>query len=211
MNGIKFDDVHSYADLNLVLAPFDIPSAKPKEKYLDIPGGDGSLDLTESLGEVKFQDRKAKFTFTVFPSDDFEIKKTKVSNFLNGRRFKIRVDKDPDYYWEGRCAVDDYASNKSVHQIVVVATLAPYKLKNSLTEVDVSAGTDIPVVLENARKTAIPAITVEADTIISFGGKTISLTAGTHKVLDLVLVEGKNHVTVTSTKDVKFTYQEGDL
>lgn len=133
MKGIWFDDVHSHTDLNLVLSEINIPPAIPKTTFVDIPGGDGSVDLSEALGEVKFKDRGCSFTFTAFPDDDFEVKKRQVSNLLNGKRCKIIVDKDPDYYWIGRCSVDEYASDKRVHQIVVVATVAPYKLKRNVT------------------------------------------------------------------------------
>ena len=137
MKGIWFDDVHSYNDLNLVLSKPDIPPATAKENFVDIPGGDGSVDLTEALGEVKFKDRKCSFAFTVFPTDDFEEKKKEVSNLLNGKRCKIRLDKDPNYYWLGRCAVNNYESDKNLHKIVVGATVAPYKYKLDETVVTV--------------------------------------------------------------------------
>lgn len=137
MKGVWFDDVHSYTDLNLVLSEVNLPPAVPKTVFVDIPGGDGSVDLTEALGEVKYKSRDGSFTFTAFPSDDFEVKKRQVSNLLNGKRCKIRLDKDPDYYWIGRCVVDDYASDKNVHTIVVAFTVDPYKLKNDETFVAV--------------------------------------------------------------------------
>lgn len=135
MKGIKFDDVHSFTDLNLVLTEVNIPPATVKTNFVDIPGGDGSVDLTEAHGEVKYNDRECTFTFTVFPYEDFEVKKKQVSNLLNGKRCKITVDKDPDYYWLGRCSVNEYASNKNLHKIVVGARVAPYKLKQSVTTV----------------------------------------------------------------------------
>lgn len=137
MNGIWFDDVHSWYDLNLVLAPVEIPPAIPKTNFVDIPGGNGSADLTEALGEVKFKDRDCKFTFTVFPYEDFEEKKRVISNLLNGKRCKITLDKDPHYYWIGRCSVNDYASDRNLHKIVVSAKLAPYKLRLKPTVVSV--------------------------------------------------------------------------
>ena len=211
MKGIKFDDVHSYDDLNLVLSEVSIPPATAKTNFVDIPGGDGSVDLTEALGEVKFEDRGCKFTFTVFPSEDFEVKKRKISNLLNGKRCKIVVDKDPDYYWMGRCSIDEYASDKNLHKIVVGAVVAPYKLKHNQTKVIVPAGTKVAATLQNSRKTAIPTITCTAEATVIFNGNTFTFNAGTHKNLNITLVEGANAVTVTSTKDVVFTYQEGDL
>ena len=211
MKGIWFDNIHSYADLNLVLSDIKIPPAAVKTTYVDIPGGDGSVDLTEALGEVKFKDRACKFTYTVFPSDDFEEKKKQVSNLLNGKRCKIVVDKDPNYYWEGRCSIDEYSSDKNLHKLVVGATVAPYKLKTNQTTVNVHAGEEVTVSLQNGRKTVVPVISCTAETVIVFGDNTFNFNAGTHKDLGIKLIEGNNTVTVTSSADVTFTYQEGDL
>lgn len=211
MRGIWFGDTHSYEDLNLVLSKVEIPPASPKTNYVDIPGGDGSVDLTEALGSVRFRDRECTFTFSVLPMDDFEVKKREVSNLLNGLKCKIRVDKDPDYYWEGRCAVDDYASDKNIHTIVIRAIVAPYKLKVYETKVIVPSGTAVVRSLENGRKTVVPTIVATTSATIIFGGNTYNINAGTHKILNIELVHGDNPVTVTSTANVTFTYQEGDL
>lgn len=135
MKGVKFNDIHSHKDLNLVLSSVSIPPAQPKTNFIDIEGADGSLDLTEALGEVKYKDRNCEFVFSVFPTDDFEDKKTEVSNLLNGQVCKITLDKDADYFYFGRCIVDNYKSNKLLRQITVKATVQPYKHKQDETEV----------------------------------------------------------------------------
>lgn len=211
MHGVWFDGLHSYADLNLVLSKVEFPPAKPKTNFVDIPGADGSVDQTETLGEVRFQDRKPVFTFTVMPTDDYEEKKREVSNLLNGQRKKIALDKDPGYYWTGRCEIDKYSSNKKIRQIVVSATVAPYKLKEHVTKVTIPAGTAVVKTLRNSRKSAVPIIMCTADTTVIFKGDTFQFGTGTHKNLSIKLVEGDNQVTVTSTGTVEFTYQEGDL
>lgn len=211
MKGIHFGTIHSYEDLNLVLSKVNIPPATVKTNFVDIPGGNGSVDLTEALGEPKFNDRECSFTFTVFPSDDFEEKKREVSNLLNGKRCHITLDKDPDFYWDGRCQLNDYESDKNLHKIVVGATVAPYKLLQSQTKVIVPAGESVVRTLLNGRKTVIPTITNTADATIVFGDNTFTLEAGIHKILNIELVTGENEVTVTSTEEVLFTYQEGDL
>lgn len=211
MKGMTFGGVHSHEDLNLVLSKVDIPPATVKTNFVDIPGGDGSVDLTEALGEVRYKDRECSFTFTVFPSDNFETKKREISNLLNGRRFKMILDKDPDYYWDGRCSIDSYASDKKINKIVVKSTVSPYKLKINLTKVIVPAGNKVVRLLLNSRKTVVPTITNTAAATIVFGGNTYDINPGTHRILNIELVEGGNEVTVTSTGDVEFTYQEGDL
>lgn len=135
MNGVKFGVIHSYNDLNLILAPFTPTPAEPKVNFLEIPGRDGYLDLTEANGEVKYNSREFVFTFTAAPGDPltFDERVSAVSNALNGLRCKITLDRDPDYYWEGRCAVSEYAQDKTIGQIEVTATVNPYKLKQEPT------------------------------------------------------------------------------
>lgn len=211
MKGILFDTTHSYKDLNLLLSVVDIPPAQPKTNFVDIPGGDGSVDLTEALGDVKFKHRDCSFTFTVFPHEDYEEKKKTVSNLLNGKRCRIAVDKDPGFYWEGRCAINEYASDKRIHKIVVGAVVAPYKMKSTQTVVTIPAGESVKETLTNGRMSVVPIITNTANATIAFGGNTYSFNPGTHNLSNIVLVQGENIVTVTSTDSVTFTYQEGEL
>ncbi len=211
MKGISFGDIHSYEDLHVVLSKVNIPPATAKTNFVDIPGGNGSVDLTEALGEVKFNDRECTFTFTVFPCDDFEEKKREISNLLNGKRCRIVLDKDPDFYWDGRCSVNEYESDRNIHKVVVKAVVAPYKLKPEVTKVIVPAGERVVRTLLNSRKTVVPTITNTADATIVFNGTTYTVGAGIHKILNLALTEGENELTVTSAEEVEFVYQEGDL
>lgn len=213
--GIYFDDIHSYFDLNLILAPFVLTPAEPKENYIDITGGDGSLDLTEGLGEVKYKDRPFVFLFSVNPSDKmtFDEKVSQVSNALNGKKCKITLDRDPDYYWEGRCKVDKYAQNKALKQISIKATVRPYKLKQNETvaSFELSAA-EKEITLKNGRKSVVPEITCTNDnTKVIFGNVTESLSAGTHKILDIYLKEGNNILKVSGSGTITFKYQEGEL
>lgn len=216
MKGIYFDDIHSFYDLNLVLSKVDIPPAVPKITMVDIPGGDGSVDLTEAFGEVKFKDRECTFTFTVFPYDDFEEKKREVNGLLNGKRCKITLDKDPDYYWEGRLSINEYASNKNLHQIVVGATVAPYKVKQEVTTVFAPNALDgVRVVLYNGRKPVCPVITATENDLIHNGpdGNIYHQFSETGDFIipELKLGFGENVFWVTTTNGMTFTYQERDL
>jgi hypothetical protein len=216
--GVYFDDIHSFYDLNLILAPFMMPPALPKTSYIDIPGGDGSLDLTEAHGEVKYYDRDCKFTFTMNPSDDlsetaFEEKKTEVSNLLNGKRCKITLDKDSEFYYIGRCIVEEYLSDKRIRQIVVSARVSPYKYRQAETVVTFDiTDTETEYIIINSRKPVSPSITcTDDDTTISFGSKTVTVSAGTYEFLDLRLTHGVNKVYMSGSGQVTFKYQEGEL
>lgn len=216
--GIYFDNIHSFYDLNLILSRSEIPPAKPKTAYVDIPGGDGSVDLTEANGEVKYYDRECKFTFTMNPAGDlseaaYEEKKTEVSNALNGRKFKITLDKDEDFYYLGRCEVSEYLSDKRIRQFVVLATVHPYKLKQSVTSLTFGLSYEQKTInIMTGRKSVLPSIECSNDdTMIVFGSKTFTLEAGTHKILDIQFTEGNNQLKVSGSGTVTFRFQEGDL
>lgn len=216
--GISFGNIHSFYDLDLILSVASIAPAIPKTNYIDIPGGDGSLDLTEALGDVKFSDRVHTFTLTMNPAGDlsekaWERKKMEVSNLLNGRSFKITLDKDPDYYWVGRCAIDNYASEMRIRQFEISATVRPYKLKQSETiKVFALSPEGNEIFLHNGRKSVCPVITcTESNTTVEFNGNTYTLGAGTFKNLDIRLTEGDNKMFISGTGKVTFTYQEGEL
>ena len=214
--GIAFDDVHTFDDLNLLLSDCpDMPPAKAKTNFIEIPGADGSLDLTEVHGEVKFSDRENKYTFTMHPAEQmtWEEKMQEVSNLLNGKRCKMTLDKDEDYFWNVRVTVDSYKSDKRLHQIVISVRALPYKFKQNITSRTVQlSGVSQNINLTNGRKSVCPSIECSNDnTVIVFGNATFNLSAGKHEILDIQLVEGTNTLAVSGSGTVTFSYQEGDL
>lgn len=213
--GIYFDDIHSYYDMDLILSEADIPPAKPKTTYIDIPGADGSLDISEAHGEIRFSDRECVFTFTMKPTDSmtWEEKQTEISNLLNGKTMKIVLDKDDEYYYTGRCTVDDYSVDKKIRQIVVKVKAKPYKYRIYVTTVNVNLTTESKkIYLTNGRKTVSPSITCTNDnTSVEVDGMILKLNAGTHKILDIQLKQGVNPLSVSGSGIITFTYQEADL
>lgn len=214
MNGVYFGNVHSFYDLNLILAPFTPAPAEPKLNFLEIPGRDGLLDITEANGEVKFNSREFVFTFTVAPGDTltFDERVSAVSNALNGLRCKITIDRDPDYYWQGRCVLSEYDQDKNIGQIEVTATVDPYKLKQNATVVSVAlSAEEKTVVLANSRMTVVPTVECTGEAIVTFGDAVNTLETGTHRIPALRFLKGENVLKLSGTGEITFTYQEGEL
>lgn len=215
MKGIKFNNIHSYTDLDLILSACEISPAEPKTTFIDIPGADGALDLTEALGEVKFGNRSATFTFTMNPMHgltdaDFELKKTEVSNKLNGLKCDITLDKDPSFYYVGRVIVNSYRSDKRLRQIVVGATLQPYKQKTEETVVTKSlSSTATTIVLTNGRKTVTPTLTVDGTAKVVVGSTTYNFSTGEHRAFQLY--EGETSVVISGSGTLEIRYKEGEL
>lgn len=223
MKGVKFNDSHSYYDLNLILSESTISPAAPKENYVDIPGADGSLDLTEALGNVRYSDRTGKLVFSVLPSDDFEEKKSEIANFLNGQKFKITFDKDPDWYYIGRCKINDHKCDKRVGKITVDLKLQPWKLKVNETVITITGDAlqEYEFNLKNSRMPVCPVFTTK------FGFDLVVKDASANDVwyhasdnatvkwLDFQLTEGDNFVEIYPNDpindEITITYQEGSL
>lgn len=214
--GTDFGGVHSRDQLGLIQQKVVVGAAEPKTNFVNIPGTDGTKDLTEQpAGRVTYKDRKLSWTFALYPSDDWAEKLREVTNALSGRRCKITLDENPDYYFDGRVAVKSYPRDKSLRQITVEATCAPYQLKQQETvrTVQVTA-TAQTIQLSNEFKVATPRIKATAETIIEWDGSSMTLTPGEHQSLDFQLPAGVTELEVNTTGDdgtLTITYQEGSL
>lgn len=211
--GILFDDIHSYRDLNLILSDANIPPAKPKTNYIDIPGSDMFIDATEELGEVKYESRECEFVFVVDTNEEmtFEEKKTQVSNALHGKRMRLILDNDDQYYYEGRVSVDEYKQKGFLRQITINALAYPYKLKNEITTIATSVSGTATITCPNDRKSVIPTVIADSEMQIVFGDITTTISAGEHIFPDIKFVEGDNVITCTGNGTITFVYQEGAL
>lgn len=216
INGVTFGTQHSLDDLNLILSKIDIPPAKPKTSYIDIPGGNGSIDLTEANGEIVYEDRTLSFTFIVHPDESatFDEVRSDISNQLNGQNCKITLDKDDDYYFYGRVTVDDYRTNKKVNEIAVKARVQPYKYKQNPTMVKFALSAQAKTVnISNSRKSVSPTVTVSegGSASVEYEGNTFTFTAGTQRNADLRFTAGNNPVKISGSGTITFIYQEGSL
>ncbi len=134
--GTNFGGVHSHHNLNLIQQKVDVEPAAPKLNMIEIPGADGAVDMTEQpAGRVTYKTRKITWTFALYPGENWDAKRTQVSNALNGRRANITLDSDPGYYYQGRLSVSKHKVDRQLRQITVEAICQPYKLKQDQTQV----------------------------------------------------------------------------
>lgn len=130
MNGVIFNDKHSFRDWGLVMKTRpNISPPTPKLKMIDVPGSDRVIDLTESLtGAVHYEMRTISFEFVMmaerdrWPSLFSDILKT-----IHGKRVRIIIDDDPNYYYTGRVTVGDLDPDKKVAVLTMEAQVEPYK------------------------------------------------------------------------------------
>ena len=218
MRQIKLGEKWTWDDYGVMLAPnVSLGEAKPKTEYVDIPYGNGSIDLSEALtNEISFEDREFSFQL-VFPPDVrnwHEIRK-KIANDCNGRKMKIIFPTYPDYYILGRVTVGKIDEDNSVATLEISGKAEPYLYKHDLTKVEgvIPASGEIALNLKNERLGAIPSFTINATSQLIFEGSTLNHSAGTFSFANIYLKQGDNLLTIKATAGTTYliTYQEGGL
>ena len=215
MNEVFFDGMASFSDWGLYLTSLTIDAPKPKEIYVEIPNGDGALDLTEALtGEVHYESRPFEAVFAIKPETYSVDLERWLIGYLNGKQRTIRTKEEPGYYVIGRCATS-IKKDGVLAVLTVKATCKPWKYKNDVTAINTTIGASGTTTLNltNERKRVIPTITASAAVTIAFNGQTISVNAGTQRLTNIALQYGNNVLIITGAEGttVLFEYQEGAL
>lgn len=181
---------------------YTLSPPSPKTYTVDIPGGNGKLDLTEALiGDIVYSNRKQEFTFYAINTENFEKLKTEVSNFLHGQAFYYQMTMDPEYTYHGRFTVSSYSHSK--YTVGVVGTIKikieadPFKFKKAQI-VTVNAVGGQVLNLKSGRMSVRPMIETDGFTKIIYNNKLETLSQGTWDINDFILTEGDNEVYVNS-------------
>lgn len=213
MNGVRLGNYHSYDDFNLILTQKTIGTPSPKTETIDIPGGDGVLDLTEFFGEVKYTNRQLSFEFsTIVPKEEFMELFSRVQNAIHGQKMQIVLDDDSEWFYFGRITVSEWKADKNIGKFTIDCDCEPYKTRLGDTEIfQMVEGTETKVILPNGRKTVVPLIEITGNVNLTYGENFWALSAGIYELPALILQNGDNEILVGGTGTATFTYRERGL
>lgn len=212
INGVSFDDFHTFRDFSLVLSKKILKTPSIKTKKVDIEGMDGVLDITDYFGEVTYENRSLSFEFTTLANfTDFNDLFSKIQNALHGKMMKIVIDDDASYYYIGRVNVNEWKSNRRIGKIVIECDCEPYKYKKYKTIITEEIKGQRDFVLLNLRKQVIPLFKSNGELQITFGTQIYSIGIGEYTLEDVVLKEGKNILSVSGNATLTIEYQERGL
>lgn len=212
MKGITFGSLHSFNNLHLILSQKTIGTPSPKREVIDIPGGDGVLDLTEFFGAVKYSNRQLSFEFsTMVPQSQFMDLFAQVQNALHGQKMNIILDDDPEWFYVGRISVSEWKAEKNIGKLTIDCDCEPYKQSIYTTTVTKVVSSNATISLANDKMPTVPTITTTKEFLISFGGYNDMYPAGTFTIPELELWEGNNQVYVEGSGTITFTYRKGRL
>jgi predicted phage tail component-like protein len=231
-NGVKFGDKHSYTDFGLILK--ERPNTnmpRPKTQYVDIPGTDGSIDMTNAFGTVKYEDRNLQFKFKVIGDrENWYTRHSELANYLHGQQMKIIIDEDNKYYYLGRPQVNEWASSGNTSTIVIDAQCEPFKydinqpadggwLWDPFSFVDgvvfkdkmpIDGTQSLKVRIDNVPQ--IPTFTCDSSGMsVTFNDVTYPLEEGLNKIFEIELVKGDNILYFHGHGTIKIGYKVASL
>lgn len=132
-----WDDWHILASSRPVFTPPEV-----KTTYIDVPGGNGSLDLTESLARYPtYENRSGNFKFKVmneYKKDDIYIlesnnkgrwaeRYSEMMDYLHGKALYAVLDDDPEWFYQGRFSVESWESADTWSEITIGYSVNPFK------------------------------------------------------------------------------------
>ena len=205
-----------YSRWGLVLSgESDLGTAEPKTYTVDIPGGNGAIDLTSALtGDVSYNTREMSLVLIGAEIDNVHELRTKLCNRIHGQRLDFAFDFDPGYTYHGRFSVSGFEPMGDGVKITLTVTADPYKSKGTQAYKLNATGGKL-YRFESGRRKVHPVI--ECDQVCFFtllpDGDEITVPAGTYRLNDVLFEQGMNECWINTQKFYDVTWQllgEGD-
>lgn len=232
-HSITLGDKNTWDDWHLI--PKSRPLFNPpsvKTNYIEIPGGDGSLDLTTALaGRPVYKNRTGSWEFYVENGfKDWAVLYSEIMTYLHGKKLKAILEDDPDYYYEGRFAVNAWKSDPNWSIITIDYEVAPYKRSlvaagndwlwdtfNFETDVIRSyenlpvSGSLTVVVVGDSMPVPPTIVASTAGMTVTYNGDTYNLNKGSNYISELTIQEGENTFIFGGTGSITILYERGRL
>lgn len=192
------------AKYGLILADgYTLNPPAPKTYTVDIPNGDGCIDLTDALtGDVAYENRQQSFTFYLIDTPNFENSKTEISNYLHGKDFDYTMTMDPGYVYHGRFSVSSYThgaySSGILGTLQIDIDAEPFKKKSTQTYSLNALGGKM-YTFQCGRKSVRPII--ECSSVVKVGqngSALVTVPAGTYCLNTVIFKEGNNELYLNS-------------
>ncbi len=138
----KHGAINTWDDWHLV--PTSRPvfqQGKPKTNYVEIPGSDGQIDLSDVLtGYPTYSNREGSVEFIVMNGyrRSWAAGFSQFANWLHGQKLRCVLDDDASYFYEGRFELNGWTSNNdgTWSNITIDYNLKPYKYGINLSTDD---------------------------------------------------------------------------
>ena len=229
---------HTYQDWGLYIANND-PIGDPEHitSYIQIPGRDGELDLSEAIsGRPIYKSRQIKIWLAGLNEiTEWDSVISKLRNIVESRICRIVFDIDPMYFWRGRVSIKEF---KPVYEfgkfLLTMEEAEPYKYSiitsadpwlwdpfNFITDMITYVGAitvngTASVTIPHGYMPTCPEFVVSEKTsgtvTVTYDGDTYDISQVTNRV-PAILVGGDSDVELTfaGNAKVQIVYRSGSL
>lgn len=229
---VTINGCHALRDLGLALSRTDCAQPpEPKAVTQDVPGGDGTLDLTDGLtGRTPYANREITMELgRGLDRNRWPGAYSKVMALFHGRKVRVVFDDDPDYFYTGRATVSDYARVQTLGTLIVTVDARPYKYEvyggldkwrwdhlnfrtgiiRNYRALKVDGRLDLRI--KGRSMEVIPVITSDSAMTVEWRGARYGLSPGNNKIYDIAISEGENVLTFVGHGTVSVDYRGGIL
>lgn len=229
-HSVIFGDKHSWKDWHLVpSSAVFVPPPKARTEYLDIPGTNGKLDISDILtGYPTYECRSGSFSFVYLPEFGPTDKLYEdILNTVHGKRMKVILTDEPEYYYEGRISVKEFTRGKDYTNVTFEYTFDPFKLETHVspkyTGIPLLAETEtnVDIVIGKGPMRQCPAVTSTVQATITLHKQCNNTTSIINVVPSptpvrypaLTLGPGLNHMLILSETNgsISFDVRRGSL
>lgn len=222
MIGININGIDTLSTYGLILCDdLEIGTPPAITKFVEIPGADGALDLTETLtGGINYGMREISFslfaardviagTQTPATEEHFaEIRRRFAVAFL-GKQVQLWTPDDMTRYYLGRLQMAEKSGYNS-GTISITVQCQPWHYKNALTTRVISE--DGSYLLPNEHMPSTPTFTVQSGGARVGYYRVYTLIAGDNVFPGLVFHSGNNGVSFSGVGDpITVTWQEASI
>lgn len=212
-HSITFGDKNTYDDWHIIAE--ERPHVEPPEPvyiFDEVPGRNGSLDLTESLtGLVNYNDRTGSFDFIVENGFGNWIDRySEIMRYLQGKRMKMTLEDDPDFYYIGRYYVSGWETGQNWSNITIDYQVEPFKYSHDeIVKTFSISGLSTTIRLRDIEQLTVPTIISTINTTATFDGRIHSIRMD-REVADFGVwpdANGNVDITFTGTGSVTIKYR----
>lgn len=232
MGGVLINNIHT-KDLNLHYTDIQITHPEPQTTYLQVPGRNGAIDLTEVNGSVCYNNGSLVLTFTrreKTMQEWHELVNLLMSK-IHGQKCKIILDSEPDYYYIGRCTVSTVKNDQTSSSLTITVDCEPFKyeiqnrgdpwlwdpfsfvngaiFQTGYCNVTVSGEYKLNI-KHNGGMPVTPVFICSTDMTVNFNGVSYPLKSGDNKIYDII-IDTDITLTFKGTGTLTVDYRGGML
>lgn len=183
--------------------------------YCDVPGRHGSIDLSEAVsGGVTYSDRNIRLFFLKDDRSPASWASTCSELYarFHGRRLKIILGNDPDFFYIGRLSCQGTKSTYVSSSYEISAKCEPFKYKNALsTKVCAASSAGTQVIFSNLFAPCKPYFETTSEISVQQGGSVYGIPAGGVTIPEIAFGAGNNLLKFIGSGSVTVKWQEGTL